>query len=487
MSVETLMRELELERELFRRQAEKDFAVFLSYSSASYSRQWFHTLIANTCQRLVDGSLGKDRLMLFVPPQHGKSEIISRKLPAWVLGRKPSTKIVGCSYSADLAQQFSRSIQRTIDSDEYAEVFPGTYLSRSQLGASKRRWIRTATEFETVEHGGFYKAVGVGGSLTGTPVDLGIIDDPIKGAMEANSQTFRDRVWEWYTDVFLTRLHNRSKQILIMTRWHEDDLAGRLLDMERDKWHVVSIPAIKEDETLDYDKRKIGEALWPEKHSLAKLLEVQQRSPRTFAALYQQHPTVEGGNIVKREWFNSIGIAEFNRIHRGEPIVFFIDTAYTDNTANDPTGIIATCKVGNELYITHGQKVNYRFPELLRFIPQYTQAQGYGKGSSIRIEPKANGISVVDQLKEQTGLNVVCTKPPHDSKETRLCAASPTVEGGRVFLVSGAWNEDFIDEVCGFPVKPHDEFVDLLCYAIDYHINNPYKPIDRRAVARQVY
>lgn len=406
------------------------------------------------------------------------------------MGCYPDIKIVGTSYSSLLAQQFSRSIQRYMDSEPYAMVFPKIALPGGrELQRKARGFKRNADYFEIIASKGFYKGVGVGGSLTGTPVDIAIIDDPVKDAMEAYSSVYRDRTWEWYTSVLLTRLHNESRQLLIMTRWHEDDLAGRILSMERDKWTILSIPALREtaDDGNNFDHRMVGEALWEERHSAQGLLEQQQRSPRTFAALYQQHPTVEGGNIVKREWFNSIGIAEFNRIHRGEPIVFFIDTAYTDNTANDPTGIIATCKVGNELYITHGQKVNYRFPELLRFIPQYTQAQGYGKGSSIRIEPKANGISVVDQLKEQTGLNVVCTKPPHDSKETRLCAASPTVEGGRVFLVSGAWNEEFIDEVCGFPVKPHDEFVDLLCYAIDYHINNPYKPIDRRAVARQVY
>lgn len=458
---------------------------FMPYINPAYDPKWFHRRIADGCQRLYDGGIRK--LMIFVPPQHGKSEIVSRCFPAWCLGKNPDIKIVGCSYSADLVQQFSRSIQRTIDSEEYRRIFPNTLLNGSNVRTQTRGYIRNVDIFETVGHKGFYKAVGVGGSLTGTPVDLGIIDDPVKDALEASSETYRNRVWEWYTDVFLTRLHNDSKQLLIMTRWHADDLAGRLLDQEADTWEVVSIPAIREDDNDPADPREIGEALWEEKHSKERLLEVEQRSPRTFAALYQQRPTVNGGNIIKREWFGHVSAAEFNRMHHGEPVVFFIDTAYTSKSDNDPTGIIATCKIGGELYILHGKKVLLKFPDLIRFIPQYAKAHGYGNGSSIRIEPKANGISVVDQLKEQTGLNVVKTPSPTDDKETRLNAASPSVESGRVILVDGAWNEAFIDEVCGFPAKPHDEYVDVLCYAVNYHISNPFKPIDRSRVARQVY
>lgn len=454
----------------------------------TYQRQWFHTLIADKCQQLLEGTLGTDRLMIFVPPQHGKSEIVSRKFPAWALGKNPLLKIVGSSYSADLAEQFSRSIQRTIDSSEYGEVFPNTFLNNQRVTTDKKRgWVRKVDIFETVGFGGFYKAVGVGGSLTGTPADIGIIDDPVKDKEEAYSPTIRERIWNWYTDVFLTRLHNNSKQLLIMTRWHEDDLAGRLLEKEPSKWTVVRIPAIKEDDRLAEDPREMGEALWEEMHSLDSLLEAEERSPRTFAALYQQRPSIAGGNIIKREWFKHIKLAEFNRIYDGEPIVFFLDTAYTEKTENDPSGIIATCKIGNDLYITHAKKVLMKFPDLIRFIPEYAKAHGYSTKSSIRIEPKANGISVVDQLKEVTGLNVVKTPSPKDSKETRLYAASPTVEAERVVLVDGAWNETFIDEVCGFPAKPHDEFVDLLSYAVDYHIANPFKPIDKSKIAKKVY
>lgn len=119
-----------------------------------------------------------------------------------------------------------------------------------------------------------------------------------------------------------------------------------------------------------------------------------------------------------------------------------------------------------------------KFPDLIRFIPSYVKEHGYTQRSTIRIEPKANGLSVIDQLEETTGLNVTKTPSPKEDKETRLNAASASVEGGRVVLVEGTWNEEFIDEICGFPVKPHDEYVDVLCYAINYHLENPYKPVD---------
>lgn len=464
--------------EYVRQAACVSFVSFLVYIDDDYFMQWFHKIIAEKCQKLAEGEIKK--LMLFIPPQFGKSEIVSRKFPAWAMGRNPSLKIVECSYSASLSASFSRQVQRIMESDRYANIFP-------RLGANKKR-KKTNDYFDNPVGEGFYKAVGVGGSLTGTPADIAIIDDPIKDAAEAYSLTYRDKVWEWYNSVLTTRLHNNSRQLFIMTRWHEDDLAGRILKAEPNEWEVISLPAICETENDGgLSSRHIGESLWESKHSLEKLLTQQARSPRTFAALYQQHPTANGGNIVQREWFKRCRLADFERMRTDEPIVFFIDTAYTDNTANDPTGIIATCKIGQDLYVTNAKKVYMKFPDLLRFVPLFAKSNGYTQRSSIRIEPKANGLSVIDQLKEQTGLNVVRTPSPTDSKETRLNVASSSVEAGRVVLVDGVWNEEFIDEVCGFPTKPHDEYVDVMCYAIGYHLTSPFKEINRARIANVAY
>jgi predicted phage terminase large subunit-like protein len=155
---------------------------------------------------------------------------------------------------------------------------------------------------------------------------------------------------------------------------------------------------------------------------------------------------------------------------------FFLDTAYDEKkkkTDNDPSGIISACKIRNNIYICHAQKVWKSFPDLLRFLPEYLYANGYDdSGSTLRVEPKANGKSVVQQLKESTSLNVTYTPTPTDAKDVRLHAVAPKVECGRVYLVEGGWNEEFIDEVCGFPTNVHDEYVDLLGYAINFFMND---------------
>ena len=223
--IEKRKRLMKLRQAKLRLEAPTSFSHFLGYSNPKYQLEWFHRVIAEHCQMLLEGKI--KNLMVFVPPQHGKSEIISRNFPAWALGRDPDLKIASCSYSSDLSEQFSRSVQRIIESPSYQEIFPDTFLSSSKLAKDDpRTYIKNVDFFEIVGHEGFYKAVGVGGPLTGTPVDIAIIDDPVKDAKEAYSPTYREAVWNWYNTVLTTRLHNDSKQLFIMTRWHEDDLAG---------------------------------------------------------------------------------------------------------------------------------------------------------------------------------------------------------------------------------------------------------------------
>lgn len=265
--------------------------------------------------------------MLFVPPQHGKSELATRRFPAFILGKKPKSKIAICSYSAMLAMAFNRDIQRIIDDTKYHEVFPDTILNESNVSTDAHgSYLRNSDVFETVNFRGFVKTVGVGGSLTGTPIDIGIIDDPFKDREEAMSPRIRDKVWSWYTDVFETRLHNDSQQLIIMTRWHLDDLAGRILQRDNE-WTVVSYPAIKEHDN-DYDPRAIGEALWPEKHSLERLEKIRETSPFTFNSLYQQNPKPSTQSLVFPEW------SEYSEEPDGEPLIG-IDFGFS----NDPTAI----------------------------------------------------------------------------------------------------------------------------------------------------
>lgn len=468
MDISEKQRLVKLRRIKLKRDAPGRFASFLGYANPKYQAEWFHILIADYCQKLFEGKI--KNLMVFVPPQHGKSEIISRNFPAWAFGNDPDLKIVGSSYSSDLANGFSLNIQRTIESEEYQSIFPNTQLN-GMNGRYYRNYKRNEDYFDILGSRGFYKAVGVGKGLTGTPVDIAIIDDPVKDAVEAYSLVYRERVWNWYNTVLSTRLHNNSRQLFIMTRWHEDDLAGRILKAEPEDWTVLIIPAICEMENDNgFSTRHIGEALWPQRHSLTKLMKQKQRSPREFSALYQQRPTIDGGNIVKRDWFQRISFADFKAMRFKEPVHFYLDTAYNKKkikTDNDPSGILAACRIKNNIYILHAQSVWKEMPDLLRFLPEYILAHEGNPESVLHIEPKANGVSVVQMLKEATTLNVKETPMPVDDKEVRFRVVSPRIECGRVYLVDGVWVEDFLDQVCSFPAAAHDEFVDILGYAIN--------------------
>jgi hypothetical protein len=282
---------LKLKHERLRREAiNGDFLSFVKYIKKDYYPSWHHEVLAKELQNfLLDPKLKK--MAVFMPPQHGKSELTSRLFPAFALGVNANLKIALASYSSDLANGFNRDIQRNIDQPEYREIFPNTEINSKNV-ITTQSWLRNSEIFEIVNKKGFFKSVGVGGGLTGRSVDLGIIDDPIKDEMEAKSETIRENVWNWYTSVFLTRLHNNSKQLLIMTRWHEDDLAGRILNPDinprHHEWKVVQFEAIKENDSNYDDPRNIGEALWSERHNLDSLLDKKSISPETFAAQYEE-------------------------------------------------------------------------------------------------------------------------------------------------------------------------------------------------------
>lgn len=303
----------------------RHFRDFIAYTKRDYEFNWHHELLCEKLDQFAKGRIRK--LMVFMPPQHGKSQLTTRHFPAYLLGLKPRTKVVVCSYSATLAQAFNRDIQRIIDDVPYHDIFPETLLSESNVTTNaKGNFLRNADIFETVGHRGFVKTVGVGGSLTGTPIDVGIIDDPFKDREEAMSVRIRDKVYSWFTDVFRTRLHNTSQELIIMTRWDTDDLAGRILRLEND-WDIIELQAIKERDSPG-DPRKMGEALWPARHSLERILAIKETSPFTFNSLYQQEPKPSTESLIFPEW----------DVYEEEPDIqpiYGLDFGFS----NDPTAI----------------------------------------------------------------------------------------------------------------------------------------------------
>lgn len=308
--------------------ARRKLLKFVQYVKEDYSANWHHELLCTYLDKFVSGEIM--RLMVFMPPQHGKSELVSRNLPAFILGKNPKTKIVLASYSSDLSSSFNRDCQRIIDSKPYYDLFPKTKLNQSNIvTVAKGSWLRNSEIFETVGEGGFLKTTGVGGSLTGTPADVAIIDDPVKDSIEAMSGTYQYRNWNWYTDVLHTRIHNGTRILITQTRWDVNDLSGKLLqqmtDGHGDKWMILCLPAIKENNDCDYDPRAVGEALWPERHSKEKLLMVRAQSIRTYESLYQQNPkpTQSGGEFYKQ--FNSGNNTDMFKYNKDLPLHLTFD------------------------------------------------------------------------------------------------------------------------------------------------------------------
>lgn len=321
-------------RELGRRQ----FHHYVNYINDGYEMQWFHRLISDKCQEVYDGKIKK--LMIWIPPQHGKSELATRNFPSYALGKEPKLKLGIVSYSASIAEKLGKAVQRRIDSKYYKNIFPEQILSDGKDGVQK-----TNSFFET-RFGGYCVAVGVGGSLTSLPLDIGIIDDPFKDREEAKSATIRDKVYSWYNDVFATRLHNDSKQIIIQTRWDEDDLSGRLLrddgiysESNPKGWVVIKLPAIKEKDENDYDPRQEGEVLWEKKHSLERILDVKRKNPITFNSLYQQDPKPDKESLIY-DW------SEIDVFPEDAEVIFSGgDFGFT----NDPTAVVRIARIGKKL------------------------------------------------------------------------------------------------------------------------------------------
>ena len=472
-------RESYILRELVKDEARHNFQKFVSYTFDGYDMQWFHKCVCYYLDKLYKGDIKK--LMIFVPPQHGKSELSSRRFPAYLLGRNPNLKLALCSYSADLSSSFNRAVQMIIDDPLYSDLFPSTKLSSGQNG----KGVKNTTLFETVNYKGFLKTVGVGGSLTGTPVDIGIIDDPFKDRAEANSTTYRNNKWDWYQDVFCTRLHNDSKQLMLFTRWHEDDLAGRLLNpsnkcydaKEAKEWTVIALPALKEKTpplscALDInDPREIGEALWESRHSKEKYEKRKRINPTGFASLDQQRPAPLEGNMIKEDWFN---ICNKNEVPFNiDDVVWdaFIDGAWTKKQSNDPSAIsyVYYDKINKHLYIRCVTEVRKELSELISYIKTDSSINGMTNKSSFNIEMKASG-AAIKVLLNNLGFNTVRINNKHVSigKFNRVEQSEPFLAGGRVTLIdnNSHWIRPFLEQCKSFPNGAHDDMVDVLTYPI---------------------
>lgn len=440
-------RERRKARQAIREAAHKSLLSFTTYTFPEYNAEPAHRLLAETLDQVVAGEI--KRLMVWWPPQHGKSELCSLRLPAYWLGRRPDDPIILTSYGADLAYSFSRKARNLVESPEYRRLF---------------RQVRTAgdsravNEWSVAGHRGGLLAAGVGGPITGHGAALGIIDDPIENWKQAQSEVIRRACQEWYGSTFLTRIWEDGAIVLVMTRWHEDDLAGYILRTEPGKWRVLRFPALAEtpeeraeanrrlglDDQADPLKRQPGEALCPALFS-AETLEARAPLIPGWSGIGQQNPMPATGQRLDRSWFS---ILEAAPAITGQRIRFW-DLA--DSLTGKRTAGVRMAQAGALWIVEHVVCGHWLDAERDAVIRQTAEADGRAVPVWIEQEPGSGGKAQVAAIvRLLAGFNVQGETASGD-KDVRLAPFAAQAGAGNVRLVQGDWNMAYIDEMCAVP------------------------------------
>lgn len=396
-------------------------------------------------------------LVIQAPPQHGKSEAVTDGI-AWMAGKNPSLRFIYCSFSDRLGVRANLKTQRTIDKPKYKKIFPGTQIN-SRRTVTSVGYQRNKEMIEFVEAGGSFRNTTVRGSITGETLDIGIIDDPIKGREEANSITIRDKTWSWFTDDFLTRFDEYAGLLIILTRWHIDDPVGRLIESKK-KVKLLSYKAIAEQ---DERYRKEGAPLFPEHKSLEFLMARKQAMPSAnWESLYQQNPIIQGGEIFKDAWWRYFNIDALPIVKRK---IQTWDTAFKAKESNDFNVCFTIAECSSGYYILDRFKKRMEYPELKRTAKSLGNSV---KPHAVLVEDKASGQSLIQDLKSDTLLPVVAI-PKESDKVSCANAITALIESGRVFLPEGAeWVPDFLITLAQFPNGTHDDDVDALTQGLKY-------------------
>jgi predicted phage terminase large subunit-like protein len=427
--------------------ARRKLSHFLSLLVPEYEQAPHALLLCEHLEALERREIRK--LIVTMPPQHGKSLHVSQGLPAWWLGKRPADSVILASYSGELAQRNSRRARGFLGDPLYP--FQARVSSES---SAVGRWHTTS--------GGGVIAVGTGGGLTGWRGDLLVADDLFAGRTDADSQAVRDSTWAWWAETALTRLRPESAILATMTRWHEDDLVGRLIDSEgADEWTVLNLPALATDD--DALGRKPDEALWPTIYGPA-WLDAQRREigERAWSALYMGSPTPDKGAIFQREW---LGGRYSELPDNGLAIITAVDASFGKSVQSDYSAIVTVASNRKSYYVLHAVRGRWDFNTLCQEIKK--EASAYGARTVI-VEDAAAGQSAIQELKRTTGLPVVPVKPA-GSKLSRAEAISPLFESERVFFPSETtrWRDELIEELAGFPSARYDDQVDAIVYALD--------------------
>lgn len=467
---------------LARRTARKSLLAFTEYTHPNFERGEHHEQICAALERVEQGLTRY--LVLEAPPRHSKSELTSVRLPAWWLGRNPDSQIIAVSYNGDTATEFGYQVRNLVASPEYSRVFPDVALAPD--AKAKGRW-RT-------NKNGIYVSAGVGGAITGKGAHLAVVDDPIKSREEADSPTYRERVWKFYHSDLRTRLMPGGAIIVMMTRWHEDDLIGRLLERMPERWERVTLPAIANEGTDD------EEALWPGWYPLEELTELRSDyltsgQARVWYSMYQQDPKPDEGDYIRREWFTERWDDSDGKPDRPVRIYMASDFAVTEpDDGADPDwtvhGVFGVDPDDNLLVLDlwRGKTTpDVWIDALLDLFAKWKPIGYVGESGVIRRSIES---SLKKRMRERKVYGPVTKSSwiaSTKDKWTRGQAFRTRAALGKVIFPSTAeWSSVAIEECVGFPAATHDDIFDvlsLMCLAIDRATaaTNPKPPERKRA------
>jgi len=473
---EKLVEEIKVYQEAVdRERAQISFMEYVKMMWPGFVHGRHHALMAKKFEAIAKGEI--KRVIINMPPRHTKSEFASYLLPSWFLGKNPDKKVIQCSNTADLAVGFGRKVRNLVDSEQYASVFPGVKLRQDSKAAG--RWATNKN--------GEYFAIGVGGTVTGKGADLLIIDDPHseqEAALAAGNPEIYQKVYEWYTSGPRQRLQPGGAIVIVMTRWGEADLTGRVLQdaMKREKgeeWELIELPAIMPS----------GNPLWPEFWSIDELEALKEELPVSkWNAQYQQKPTGEEGALVKREWWK---IWERERPPVCEYVIQSWDTAFTKSERSD----YSACTVWGVFHMDEDPKnVNVilleayqerlEFPELKE---KAFEMYNIWEPDTCIIEAKAAGSPLIFEMRRM-GVPVQEYTPVRgNDKFVRINSVTDLFRSGKVWAPDTRWAHELIEQMAAFPNAAHDDLVDSSTQALIRFRQGGFLRLNTDETEEQVY
>ena len=419
--------------------ARESFLAYCKTITPNFQIKDHHIQIARSLAPIVRGE--KKRIIFSLPPRHGKTFLTTQHFPCYYLGKNPNKKVISTAYGQSLAEDFGVFVKNTMRDDRHISLFPDSQLDLSSKSKKK---------FKTIS-GGEYFAVGRGGSITGRGGDLIIVDDLIKNEDEARSDNYRKSLLEWWKTTLFTRLMPNGSILVVMTRWHEDDLIGHLLKNSQEPWEYIKYPAIN-------DK---GEALWPERYSYNDLIAIKTEMGSTaFEGQYQQEPYPDEGNIIKKDWIQRYKDDDKPKIFENSCI--FFDLTFKGNKDSDFVVGQRWDKVKSDYYLTDMVRGQFDFTETLKQMKTF-----FARNSdcvNIVIEDSANASAVYSTIKNH--ISGVRLWKPQTSKESRLVSISPLFESKCVYIPDNEKYDIFVNELIAFPNASHDDTVDACTGAL---------------------